>query len=229
MILILLIPITISIIKIINWNIDNNKIKEEIIIINNNVNIIESDLLYVDFQDLLTINDNTIGWIKVLGTDINYPIVQTNNNYYYLNHDFNNNYNKAGWIFLDYRNNLDFLSKNTIIYGHQRKDGSMFTSLNKLYSKKWQDNYENHYIKLVGLNYTYLFQIFSFYHEKVNNDYLITEYNQDFINNIVDKSLYNFHISVTDKDYILTLSTCYGNKERTIVHAKLLIKDFNNK
>lgn len=58
----------------------------------------------IDFNKLINKNPDTIGWIKVLGTDINYPVVQTNNNDFYLTHSFDKSYNKAGWIFADYIN-----------------------------------------------------------------------------------------------------------------------------
>ncbi len=217
----------ISLINVIKWFVDNININKELDYINENITINKDDI-NINFNSLININKNTVGFIIVKGTNIKYPILKTNNNYYYLNHDFHNNYNKAGWIFLDYRNNLDYLSSNTIIYGHQRKDGSMFNNLNNLYSRVWQDNANNHYIIIVTINNTYLFKIFSFYHERPDNKYLKTNYDNNFINNIVEKSLYNFHTSVNKKDYILTLSTCYGNKERTIVHAKLIEKSFNN-
>ena len=88
------------------------------------------------------------GWIKVDGTDIDYPFVQTTDNSYYLNHSFTKEENKSGWIFLDYRNNINNLDKNTIIYGHSRYDSSMFGSLRNALKKSWFNNTENREIHL---------------------------------------------------------------------------------
>ena len=79
---------------------------------------IKMNLINVDFSKLLEINSDTKGWLQVSGTNINYPFVQTIDNDYYLKRDFNKEYNSAGWVYLDYRNNINELDKNTIIYAH---------------------------------------------------------------------------------------------------------------
>ena len=82
---------------------------------------IKMNLLEVDFNDLLAKNSDTVGWIQVQGTNINYPIVQTTNNDYYLNHAFDKTENKAGWVYMDYRNNAVDFNQNTIIYAHSQQ------------------------------------------------------------------------------------------------------------
>ena len=72
-------------------------------------------------KKLLKENQETVSWITVNGTNINYPVVQHSDNEYYLNHSFDGSENSAGWIFLDYRNNIENTEKNTIIYGHSRE------------------------------------------------------------------------------------------------------------
>ena len=72
----------------------------------------------VDFNELLKKNPDTVGWIKVEGTKVNYPVVQASDNNYYLSHAFNKTANQGGWIFADYRVNFKDFGKNTIIYGH---------------------------------------------------------------------------------------------------------------
>ena len=86
-------------------------------------------LLSVDFTNLLEKNGDVIGWIQIPGTNINYPFVQYSNNSYYLTHSFDKSYNLAGWLFLDYRNEIVPIDMNTIIYAHGRVDGTMFGSL----------------------------------------------------------------------------------------------------
>ena len=65
------------------------------------------NMLNVDFSELKKINNNVKGWVQVNGTNINYPFVQANDNKYYLTHSFDKSWNSAGWLFLDYRNNIN--------------------------------------------------------------------------------------------------------------------------
>ena len=106
------------------------------------------NLLEVDFNELLRKNPDTVGWIEVKGTNINYPIVQTTDNSYYLNHAFDGSKNEAGWVFMDYRNDSVNFNQNTIIYAHSRLTGSMFGSLKKHLNSSWYTNKNNHIIRL---------------------------------------------------------------------------------
>ena len=109
-----IIIIIISLYYIYLWYIDNKKTENILNEIYENANVssdnisVDNDLKIevenIDFNKLINKNPDTIGWIKVLGTDINYPVVQTNNNDFYLTHSFDKSYNKAGWIFADYIN-----------------------------------------------------------------------------------------------------------------------------
>ena len=110
-------------------------------------NYIKMDMLSVDFNELKNKNSDTIGWIKVEGTNINYPVVQTTDNKYYLNHSYDKTYNEAGWVYADYRNSFDELDKNTVIYAHGRVDTTMFGSLKNILKSSWYNNKNNHIIK----------------------------------------------------------------------------------
>ena len=105
---------------IVEWFIDNNKTHKIIEKIEKNTNLvpIEEDkrMMYVDLTELIKINPDTVGYIKVNNTNIDYPIVKTDNNSFYLDHSFDKTYNKAGWVFMDYRNSNDYLDANTILY-----------------------------------------------------------------------------------------------------------------
>lgn len=83
----------------------------------------------IDFDGLSVINDDIVGWIRSIDNVIDYAIVQGSDNEHYLTHMFDKSYNKAGAIFMDYSNDPDFSDENTIIYGHNMKDGSMFAYL----------------------------------------------------------------------------------------------------
>lgn len=100
----------------------------------------------LDFDNLSSINSSTVGWITVFGTSINYPVVKGSDNSFYLSHSFDKSYNKAGWIFADYRNKFDDTDKNIIIYGHNRMDSSMFATLKNTQKQDWLNNPNDHYL-----------------------------------------------------------------------------------
>lgn len=253
--LILFITLNISIYNIIKWKLDSNKTNEEINTIQENTNIeevkdnkgteiikqakkipkenpywdyIKMNMIDVNFDNLKKINSDVVGWIKVNGTNINYPFVQSKDNKYYLTHSFNKSYNNAGWVFLDYRNN-NINNRNTIIYAHGRTDKTMFGTLRKVLNNGWINNTNNYVIKISTEKENSLWQIFSIYHIPTTNDYLQTEFKdereyQRFLNILKNRSNHNFNTSITSNDTILTLSTCYNDSEKMVVHAKLIKK-----
>lgn len=192
---------------------------------------IKQNLITVNFKDLLDINNETVGWIQVPGTNINYPFVQTNNNDYYLNHSFDKNVNSAGWVFLDYRNSISNIEeKNTILYAHGRLDKTMFGSLKNVFSSGWLNNKENHIIKMSTQYENTLWQVFSIYRIPTTSDYLNISFNSNeeyikFLNVLLNRSSFNFDTNVNENDRILTLSTCYNDKDKIVLHAKLIKKE----
>lgn len=254
--IICLITLIYSIYNIIIWKLDSNKtnnqieeIQEETSIIeikdNSNTEIIKQEkempksnsywdyinmnMIDVKFDELKSINNDVRGWIKLNGTNINYPFVQSKDNKYYLTHSLDKKYNSAGWLFLDYRNNSTN-NKNTIIYAHSRNDKTMFGSLKNVLKNNWLKDTNNYVIKISTETENSLWQIFSTYHIPTTNDYLKTDFNDDdefkeFINMIINRSSHNFNTSVSTNDNILTLSTCYKKNEKMVVHAKLIKKE----
>lgn len=191
---------------------------------------IKMNFINVNIEELKEKNNETKGWIQVNGTNINYPFVQTTDNDFYLNHSFDKSYNDAGWVFMDYRNNPNNFDKNTILYAHARKDKTMFGSLKNILTNDWLKNKDNYIIKLSTEKENTLWQIFSIYHIPTTNDYLQIEFenNQKFYNftqKLINRSIHNFNTNVTEEDIILTLSTCYSNNEKLVIHAKLIKKD----
>ena len=91
----------------------------------------EAEEKTIDFAELRKINEDIVAWIQIPGIGVDYPVVQGEDNEYYLHHTFRKEANKAGSIFLDYRNRADFTEQRVIIYGHNMKDGSMFHVLRK--------------------------------------------------------------------------------------------------
>lgn len=180
----------------------------------------------VDFSNLLSMNPDTVAWIKVNNTAIDFPVVKSQDNDYYLKHNFKNQYNSAGWIFADCRNKFDDTDKNIIIYGHNRRDGSMFSTLKNTISESWYTNPNNSQIPLYTVSGTYTYQIFSIYAILAQNFDNSVEFSSDeefknYIDDICSKSVYNFNVDVSSDDSILTLYTCENNtKYRVILHAK---------
>lgn len=188
---------------------------------------IKMNLIDVDFKELKKINSDVVGWLQVSGTNINYPFVQTNNNSFYLDHSLEKEKNSAGWVFLDYRNNINNLNKNTIIYAHNRVDKIMFGTLENILKSDWINNKNNYVVKMSTENENTLWQIFSVYNTKKTSDYLKIDFNSDdkyteFLDMLIKRSQYNFNTEINKDDKILTLSTCHKNDERTVMHAKLI-------
>lgn len=250
------ITLLISIFNIIKWKIDSNKTNYEITNIQENINVeeiqdtenteiiepvievpkenpywdyINMNMINVDFNGLKKTNPDVVGWLKVNGTNINYPFVQSSDNDYYLTHSFNKSYNGAGWVFLDYRNN-GTNDKNTIIYAHGRSNKTMFGTLKNVLNNGWLNNTNNYVIKISTETENSLWQIFSVYRIPTTSDYLQTNFNdeteyQNFLDMIKDRSSHNFDTNVASTDNILTLSTCYNNSDKIVVHAKLIKKE----
>ncbi|MCR5608806.1 MAG: class B sortase [Lachnospiraceae bacterium] len=183
--------------------------------------------LEVNFDKLKDVNEDIIGWIYSYDTAINYPIVQGEDNDYYLKHLFNKKSNKAGSIFMDAINNRDFTDDNTMIYGHHMNNGSMFASLSNY---KSQSYYEAHpYIYIVTPDKDYRIEVFSGYVTDFDSEaYTVTfaddESKEDFIKKVKKKSSFKSKVEVSAEDYLITLSTCdytYKNA-RYAVHGKLV-------
>ena len=249
------IGLIISLLEIFFWNNDNNnvlKISEDISK-NTEVKMVDDDknteviedkslkndknnsywqfikmpLIDVDIDSLIKQNSDTVGWININNTNINYPFVQAKDNKYYLTRAFDKSYNEAGWLFLDYRNSKDFSNKNNIIYGHSRLNKTMFGSLHNVLSSNWYNNKNNHIIRLSTQNEKTMWQIFSVYKVPVETYYLTTDFDNSssyskFLKTIKDRSVHSFGVNVSSSDKILTLSTCSNNNKRVVVHAKLI-------
>lgn len=244
--------IILSIFKIFNWHNDNKNTSKQLDNIKQDITIkkIESDdsdelinppddkendywryinlpMISVNFNELKQKNSDTVAFLKVNGTNINYPVVQTTNNDYYLHHSYDKTKNDAGWVFLDYRNDINNFQDNTIIYAHGRYDTTMFGSLKNIFKNDWYNNTENYVIHLSTPTRNTLWQVFSVYKIPTETYYLTSSFgtnesHRKFINTITSRSKYNFNTITNTNDKILTLSTCYNNKEKVVLHAKLI-------
>ena len=218
--------------KIYRYIDDSNKYEkiriEKMKIDETKINEIETEEVKVDnlYQNFKTKNNDYVGWITVEGTNIDYPVVQGNNNDFYLYNDFTKEKSSSGSIFMDYRNDIKDDS-NIIIYGHNMKNKTMFNNLTKF---KDQDFFEkNKIITLKGKNEIKRYEIFSVYVTDAKEEYL--EYNFSnkesyltYLNKLEIKSLHLNKLDIDEKDKIITLTTCSFefNDARIMVNGKQL-------
>ena len=181
----------------------------------------------VDFDKLKSVNEDVVGWIYVDALpDISYPIVKGKDNQTYLHQTYEKNYNFAGTIFVDYENSGDFSDCNTLVYGHNMKNGSMFGHL-----KKFREDdklyKQDKYFWILTPEHNYRYEIISAYTTGVNSDtYTLFkgpgEEFEKYLETIKGYSeIQTDDTDLTIKDKIVTLSTCTGNEStRFVVQGK---------
>lgn len=180
------------------------------------------------FEKLKEINNDTVGWLTVNNTKIDYPVVQSTDNDYYLYRDYYKNKNRHGWIYMDYRNNIEDLSDNTIIFGHNLVNQKMFGTLRYVTNPSWYKKSSNQIITFNTTKANMKWQIISIYKIPVTNDYLVANFASsedklNFLDMITQRSIYDFNATYDENTKIITLSTCSnGSKDRLVVHAKLI-------
>ena len=172
------------------------------------------DQFSVNFDELMKMNPDTIGWIRFHPepSQISYPIVKGKDNSEYLKKTFSANENTLGAIFLNVDNNADFMDKNTIIYGHRMKDGSMFRHLQDYEEKSfWESNPYFYIYTPDGREITY--HIYSAGQVEDTSDTYLTSFEseeayQSFLNMTKEASLYDTGVELNAQSAIVTLSTC---------------------
>lgn len=174
--------------------------------------------LSLDFSKLKKINSDTVGWIKISNTNIDYPIVKGNDNKYYLNHSFYKVENMNGWIFESYLNSSSFDDDNTVIFGHNTNGYTMFSELKDIYKGTLGTNID---VTIYLENETFSYKVFSVYLEDPSNTTNISKFtNDDIVDMMKSKSKLNIEAEVDENSKILTLSTCNNTtNDRIIVHA----------
>ena len=207
---------------------DPNVIQEENVVAEDTTVVTAYNTKYEEsFDKLLDINNETKAWLRLNNTSINYPIVQASDNDFYLNHDYYKNDNSNGWIFIDYRNNIENLDQNTIIYGHNTKGTTMFATLRYVLDESWYNNPENLDIVFNTPSRQIKAKIFSIYVVPNTNDYLYINFSDEdylnFINMIKGRSIHDFGVDYGINDKMITLSTCNNTGDkRLVVHAKIM-------
>jgi len=165
----------------------------------------------VDFEGLRAKSPDYAAWIYSPNTVINYPVVYTDNNFYYLDHIPGEQYNTAGTLFIDCRNAADFSDQNTMIYGHNMNDGSMFASIREYAKQEYYDAHPVIYLSTPDFNYR-LDLIAGFLTEPTSFAYAANfdepEQFMAYIESIQSMSTFKSDVEVTEEDKVVTLSTC---------------------
>lgn len=184
------------------------------------------ELMKINLDALRQVNPDVIGWILIPDTEINYPLLQGEDNDYYLNHTWKGQKNSVGSVFLECQNSPDLMDYNTIIYGHNMRDGSMFADIRNYAVKDyWKSNPFVYIITDAGV---YRYDVFAAYKADLEGltfglAFEGEDSRNNFLRYIRRESDFDTGIVPEPNDRILTLSTCYGNtnESRWVVQARL--------
>ena len=186
----------------------------------------EAESFSFDYGKLAAQNSDAVGWLRLPGTVLSYPVVQGKDNAFYLDHTFYKTPNTAGAIFLDSRIRDGLAAKNSIVYGHNIRNGSMFAALCNFRDEKY---YKEHPVfELYGKDGKTACEIFSVHEAAPDGDTYACSFSGqsaygDYLKEMTKLSLYDTGVKATAANRILTLSTCVGDKRdmRFVVQAKL--------
>ena len=183
----------------------------------------------IDFEKLIEQNEDTVGWIQIDDTNIDYPIVKAEDNEYYLQKDFNKKTSSCGWIFMDYKNNGEFIDKNTVLYGHNLKSDYMFADLQKIYNNEIDSSTV---IKVYTPKEMLKYRIYSCYMIDSEDTYatksnIVTEDDtENYIKEILKRSEHQYNVVPDKSGKLLTLSTCdRTGQSRILVHCVYIGSD----
>ena len=183
--------------------------------------VIYCDPVY-DFGQLHEQNEDIYAWIVVPGTQVDYPLLQSETDNYYLDYNLDHSKGYPGCIYTNQCNRKDFSDYNTVLYGHNMKNLSMFGSLKKY---KTEDFYKDHqFFTIYTSECAYRYQIFAYYDVPETDEVYTVGFAPDdtfqkFIDKMKQKSYDDTGVNVTKDDHIMTLSTCSTTGKRFVVHA----------
>lgn len=184
------------------------------------------EMAEIDLAALREVNPDVLGWIRIPDTKIDYPLMRGADNDFYLNHTWKKTPNSVGSIFLEQLNSIDLMDYNTIIYGHNMNNGSMFAGLQDY---AMPDYWKDHpYVYVLTDAGVYRYEVFAFFRAEVDSlTYGLNPQQDDTKEDFLKLSLENSWIDTGIKpaltDRILTLSTCAGSNYdyRYVVQARL--------
>lgn len=172
-------------------------------------------------------NEDIVGYLQIDNTNISYAVAQSNDNEFYLRRDLNGEKSSAGSVFMDYECDAYNLSRNTVIYGHNMRNGSMFHNLRYFTDPEYFA--ERRFIRLTTPHEETLWEIFAFYETDTDFYYIQVVFPNDesflsLVSEMKEKSIYDTGIEVGSDDRILTLSTCANtaSEARFVLNARLV-------
>ncbi len=183
----------------------------------------ESSPISVDFDLLMEKNSDVMAWVYCPDTPVNYPVVRGTDNDYYLNRLLDGTVNKAGSIFADCRNRVDFTDPHTLIYGHNMKDLSMFGSVNKYAKQSYYDQHPVWYINTPEKNYAVVLlagHVTSPYAE-IYAFKGTPEEPMEILESALQRSAFKSMATYEEGDHLVTFSTCHGSSSRFILVGAL--------
>lgn len=184
------------------------------------------EMARIDLAALQEVNPDVVGWIRIPDTKIDYPLLQGEDNDFYLKHTWKKEKNSVGSVFLEYRNSRELTDYNTIVYAHNMRDGSMFATLRRYTDKYyWQ---KHPYVYVLTEAGAWRYEVFASYKAPVDSptyglSFLQKTTKAEFLIHALDESRYDTDIFPEENDRILTLSTCTGSgySSRWVVQARL--------
>jgi sortase B len=178
-------------------------------------------------QDAMDVNDDVVGWISIPGTNIDYPVVQGRDNYYYLDHDLDRHESASGTVFMDCRSDSAALKGNIILYSHNMKNGTMFAELVKYKDIAFFHEYPLiNYHTVAGITTWQIYAAYVINLNKADFAFIQTTFTQDTFREFLlissRKSKFQNEIPIDEMDAVLTLCTCtYEFKDaRLVIHAR---------
>lgn len=165
----------------------------------------------VDFDTLLAQSEDVVGWLYCEETPINYPVAIAEDNFYYLQRFLDGSYNPSGTLFLDCLCERDFSGRNTVIYGHNMNDGSMFASLKSYNQQEYYDEHPVMYLNTPTQNYR--IELFAGYVTSASSDTYTIGFVDDaafqaYLDKMRSQSDFTSDVELSPEDRIVTLSTC---------------------
>ncbi len=183
-------------------------------------------LMEIDLKALQEVNPDVIGWILIPDSKINYPIMQGEDNDFYLGHNWERVKNPMGSVFMEHRNKPDYSQFNTILYAHNMNNGSMFADLKKFSTAHFLE--KTPYVYIANASGVFRYEVFAYYKAKVDSFVYGLSFNQretreNFIASALEASYSDVGVVPETTDRILTLSTCTGgsHESRWVVQARL--------
>ena len=207
------------------------KLTPSVVIENPDTNEVDTAPLF-DWEKLKGINGDFVGWIRLDDSTVDYPFVQGTDNEYYLRHLFDGTYNNSGCVFMDVNNNRDFSDKNTILYAHNMKNGTMFASIEKYKDASYYDGHKVIHIYTEATTYD-VYPVAGIVTDG-QDDYVRTSFNDDndfmsYVNRFVSSSTFTSEQSIETTDRMIMLSTCnYDRSDGRYVLIGKLVQEDNN-